>query len=84
MIKDIYYTDSKTLSFIMSDESIVKVEFSIIEDDGKRLFRRDIISDSGRWFDILDFDAFNEGLTISDYMDFTCDNPIDIFETMEE
>ena len=83
MLKDIYYRNSRVLEFIMSDDSKIEIVFSNEIIDGKKLFRRDIITDSGRWFDIMDFDIFNEDLTISDYMDFTCDNPIDIFETME-
>lgn len=83
MIKDIYYQSANTLLFFLEDDSTVIIQFAIVTVDNKRLFKRVIVYGSHSVTDISDFDAFNEGLTIEDYMQWTCDNLFEILDALQ-
>ena len=82
MFKDMIFLNDDTVSFILKDGQNVTIRFSIVYVDGAKLYKRVITTESGSFENVSDFDVFEEGLTVQDFIQWTADNFCEITEQL--
>lgn len=68
------YLGNDTVSYILEDGSVYDIQFSIVTESGKKMYRRLVSTDGDRRLDMVEWDVFDENLSCEDFAQWTADN----------
>lgn len=73
-VRETRYLGNDTVSYILEDGKEFSIQFSIVNSDGKKMYKRLISENAVKHMDLCEWDIFDEGLTCEDFAQWTADN----------